>query len=259
MYSSLHFYIDLSWEEYISNPNDYLKNTFKLVDFIYQHKSQVFYNQEQIDDFVANCSELDKNFIKSENNKLQLIIENAIKANSNGYFFNICFSNENTSLSIINNTAISSISQHFKIALISLTETNISETVLAVRSNTDFEQIKFVIINELSLIHDWILNNSEPRTFNLSPKHGENGKGNQKGESVLQCSKNEASALLKNAIPDFRKKQVRLFNFDNKHETFIEFYYEGKNPSNQWHGFHLKNEEWEKRVPESVRKFYKKR
>ena len=120
----------------------------------------------------------------------------------------------------------------------------------------EFEKINFYIFNNVKNILDWI-NKLSVRNFNKSDKHGENGKGNWKNESVLLCSENEASKLLKSAIPDFRVKN-RLFNYDRKLKTYIEFYYEGKNPSNQWHGFHLKKEEWENRVPISIRKFYKK-
>jgi hypothetical protein len=84
------------------------------------------------------------------------------------------------------------------------------------------------------------------RTMNKNNKHGENGKGahkTNKGDTVsfLYSSVEEAQNLLNTA----QKSQVhasRLYNFDTKNQKFIVFYYEGDTPQNQYHAFHLDNE-----------------
>ena len=64
--------------------------------------------------------------------------------------------------------------------------------------------------------------------------------------------------MLESAIPDFRLKDERLLNFDEENNTYIEFFYEGNTPQKQWHGFHVKEEMWDMRIPETVRKYYGK-
>ena len=55
----------------------------------------------------------------------------------------------------------------------------------------------------------WICNNRKPsREYNWNSKHGENGKGNWKGESRLLGSREEAKQLLKNCM--FLKKLLLL-------------------------------------------------
>ncbi len=124
-------------------------------------------------------------------------------------------------------------------------------------NHTKFEKINITYSTDIQDIIKWIVNNSHNRSFHISPKHGENGVGNWRGESVLLCNQTQASHLLQTAIPDCTEKENRLFNWDDTHETFIEFFFEGENPQMQWHGFHLKSEDW-KRVPNSVRKFFGK-
>jgi len=100
--------------------------------------------------------------------------------------------------------------------------------------------------NEEKQIYQWLLKNRLLRNFNLNPKHGENGKGgHQKSRgnnvSLLHCSKERAQKLLYAAIGDHRKTKD-LFNFDAAVQKFIVFKYEGDTPQNQYHGFHLDNQ-----------------
>jgi len=254
MYQDLHFYIDLSWENYADNQAD----IYQLVQFAYQHKATVFYSQSQITEFNKNCEELDDEYITSQHNKLEILLKDAICKKDAQYAFEICFANENTTLRNITNSAIASINAYNNNALLSFNQNEKSKELLSVKSQTSFEKIEFDILNKLSDIHQWIISKITPRKFNLSDKHGENGKGNWKGESVLLCDKHEAQILLNEAIPDFYEKEERLFNFDTLHQTFLEFYFEGDNPQNQWHGFHIKKEDWNKRVPPNIRKYFGK-
>jgi hypothetical protein len=253
MHQDLHFYIDLDWEKHIDEPN-YLKNIFSLINLAYLHKVNVYYSKHQRIDFVKNCIDLDENYVVSVGEKLDVMLENAKEIKEQKFVFEVCFSNEKTSLCHIPNMIISTIQNFQKQVLLSSKFSN--KTFLVVKSNTEFEKIEISYLTDLENIRSWIANNSSKRNFHISPKHGENGKDNWKGQSVLLCSKSEAILLLESAIPDFKEKENRLFNWDTEYHTFIEFFFEGDNPQKQWHGFHLEKKDWN-RVPSSIRHFFK--
>lgn len=93
----------------------------------------------------------------------------------------------------------------------------------------------------LTKLHSWFYNNRIPeRIYHPSPKHGENSKGEWKGESKLYCSHNEAEDLLKMAFG--RPELDELFYFDTKHEKYIIFRYEGKIGKDQYHAYHLEDD-----------------
>ncbi len=223
---------------------------------MYRHKATVYFSKHQIDNFIKNCTDLDEYFTQSHGNELALIFEDALRINTNSYVFEVCFANENTSLNHVDNYTISSILPNSKIAVISLFENYDAKTLLYVRSNSIFEKIEFNKLESLNSVYNWIICNVERRNFNLSPKHGENGVGNWEGASSLLCSRIEAQELLNKAIPDFSIKVKELFYFDESHNTYIEFYFEGDNPQRQWHGFHLDIIEWNKRIPSSIREYF---
>jgi hypothetical protein len=133
-----------------------------------------------------------------------------------------------------------------------------SKSFLFARKDGMFGSAIFFIINDTDSLLKWIQANST-RIFNLSekPKHGTNGKGGHpesRGNPVskLLCNKEEAQDLLNMAIPDFSVQENRLYNFDKKHKSFIEF--RDENALNQWHGFHVE----ENRVPQTIRKHFGK-
>jgi len=257
MYQDLHFYLDLGWDSYIDDLEGKLKGTLKVVNFIYQHKASVFYSKRQLDDFVNSCGDLDQSFITSYGNLLQLILSDAVQKNINSYAFEVCFSKENTSLNYIENKLISAIEPHNKIVVFSLSRL-LPKTLLSVESGISFRKIEYEFCSEIDSVYNWIIDKVQQRNFNLSGKHGQNGEGNWDKASPLLCSKDEAQELLSKAIPDFKERPKELFYFDTKHNTFIEFYYEGENPQKQWHGFHIGIKDWDSRVPKSVRNFFGK-
>ena len=258
MYENLHIYIDFDWVQYVEDSNNYLYEVDRIIRIAYQHKASVFYSKNQVQYFAKNCSDWDESFSQSEANKLALILEDAIGRYGDCYFFDVCFSRENTSLHYKDNTAISIIDSYSMNALISLNKYNEYTSLLSIKSATNFEKVDFMVVNNISSLLQWIQDKSTLRRFNLSDKHGENGRGNWAGESVLLCNRNNAQELLNTAIPDFTKKEKQLFNFDVNYQTFIEFFYEGNNPQNQWHGFHIKQDEWNKRIPLSILKHFGK-
>lgn len=90
-------------------------------------------------------------------------------------------------------------------------------------------------------IKDWFITNRIPkRNFQITDKHGENRQDIRviNGEiiSPLRCSKEHAFELLKSAIGDSKKD---LYNFDPQNGEFIVFKFEGNNPQNMYHGYHV--------------------
>lgn len=100
----------------------------------------------------------------------------------------------------------------------------------------------------------WFSNTRKPaRIFHLNPKHGENGKGahpENKGDevSVLLCSEKSASELLARAIGKDVECRT-LYCYDAENESFIEFKCEG---GNVYHGFHIRKDQVNGRVPNKV-------
>ena len=127
---------------------------------------------------------------------------------------------------------------------------------LLIKSNSDYCKIECKNINNIDDIVNWI-SKTEQRTFNVNPKHGENGRGNQLNQSILVCSKEDAQQLLNAAIP-FMEKGKNLFNYDKTHNMYIMFYFEGNNPQKQWHGFHLDKKDWDSKIPNQIRKYFGK-
>jgi hypothetical protein len=92
---------------------------------------------------------------------------------------------------------------------------------------------------EIKSIHQWFEKNRLPeRIFNLNPKHGENGKGNIPGESILLCSKEKAQCLLHKAVGD--SSNPTLFYYDEEYGRYMEFKNENTG-NNTYHAFHIEN------------------
>ena len=95
--------------------------------------------------------------------------------------------------------------------------------------------------NKVSEIRNWFTINRQPvRNFHAIEKHGENRKDikniNDETISPLRCLEHEASALLQTAIGDTVDE---LFNDDTERGHYIIFKYEGNNPQNMYHAYHV--------------------
>lgn len=93
---------------------------------------------------------------------------------------------------------------------------------------------------EISL---WFANERVPkRNFQIIEKHGENREEgrwwNGKWASPLRCSQQEAFELLKFAIGDTIDELINYHEI-NGQGYFIVFKYEGNNPQNMYHGYHV--------------------
>lgn len=258
MYSDLNVYIDLSLDKFYED-DGYIRQLHEIVVLAYQHKATVYYCKEQIDD-LDNFNEGDDKYITSRFNELAILLEHSIEISkpSTQFIFRVKYAHEYTTLNYVANIAIN-IVEHNNSAIISLEEVQSENYFLLVNSNEVFQNIKVTTCSISDNFLSWVFDNVEARNFNLSSKHGENGVGHwqKTGVSQLLCNKETAQEMLNKAIPDFTRKAKQLFFFDEKFDTFIEFYYEGNNPQKQWHGFHLEKKDWD-RVPKRVLKHFKK-
>lgn len=250
MYKDLHFYIYFDWETYIELGDQYFTAILQMVEFAYMHKASVFYFEEQLQEFTSNLSDLDTDFVHSKGNKLSIILRNAKARKKNKYTFDITFNHEHTSLQ---HRPLLGITPNEQIAVLSPKPDCCSNYLLTIKNKNEINLLAVNILCRDKDILSWI-SGVIPKVFHKSDKHGEYGKGNWHGESCLLCSSEKAQSLLNTSIPDLEEIENRLFNYDPEYKTFIEFFYEGDNPQQQWHGFHLKQEDW-KRVPARVKTY----
>jgi len=99
-------------------------------------------------------------------------------------------------------------------------------------------------IKNFKELDQWLDENRTPRSYNFEdyrhieghPKYVKNPP-----KSPLLGGlggRQYAEELLPHAVGD-KKETQRLYNFDEKNECYIQFEYEGDNPANQYHGYHL--------------------
>lgn len=97
-----------------------------------------------------------------------------------------------------------------------------------------------VLKPDIPIVHKWFTKNRLPkRQYHWSLKHGENGKGNWPGVSVLLGSRIEAEQLLHKAIGTKEKKD--LYVYDNKYGKYMRFMPENVNDT--YHSFHINESE----------------
>lgn len=97
-------------------------------------------------------------------------------------------------------------------------------------------------VKNFNELDQWFNGNRKTRSYNLNDnRHIETHPDYIKEKSPLLGGiggKPNAEHLLKNAIGD-KKETQRLYNFDENKECYIQFEYEGDNPQNQYHAYHL--------------------
>ena len=259
MNSSLQCYIEFDWQVYVEIGHDYFKKLYSLVNLAKMHDCKLFYSKNQLKEFVTECRDLDENFSKSVGNSIEIIVENIISKKINeSLFFRIEYNKESSYIELVDLNILNILDEEESIkVIINLSREDSLDRYLKVNdTKTDLVDVKFIKSTE-SLVN-FFSKEFEKRNFNLSPKHGENGIGHWNGESSLLCNKQQAQVLLDKSIGDFAVKKRRLFYFDENHNCYIEFFYEGENPQKQWHGFHITENLWNQRVPNEVKKFFNK-
>ena len=111
--------------------------------------------------------------------------------------------------------------------------------------------VKILTISEKTELIKWFADNRRPaRNFHTTSKHGENRQEirivNGKTISPLRCSVEHGRLLLQDATGHTIDE---LFNIDGNY--FIVYKFEGDNPQNLYHGYHVDLESTE--VPSDIR------
>ncbi len=262
MYRNLHCYLDTTALDSPEDLDEHYPKLHALLMMAAQHQVSLHYSRK----LLAQLSGSNSYDSRSPPDNLAYILtqqDSHDSQKSYDHVFLICYYREQSYIEVSPYKISPYLQKNTTTALLTLHEnSNLTlkpETLLVFDNHPQAHLLKITALTTPTSLAEWIAKNGPPRNFNLSPKHGENGKGNWQGQSVLHCDKNAAQVLLNSAIADFTKLQNRLFNFDDEHNTFIEFFYEGKISLEQWHGFHVDESEWDKRIPDSIRKYYEKK
>ncbi len=119
---------------------------------------------------------------------------------------------------------------------------DIKITICKIYNNNLLDYIDVFYLKNFKELDRWFNENRTPRNYNFEDnRHIETHPDYIKNKSPLlggMGGKTYAEFLLKNAIGD-KKETQRLYNFDENHKCYIQFEYEGDNPQNQYHGYHL--------------------
>jgi hypothetical protein len=246
------------------NFNDFAKNINSVFEVARQIKADVFYTLDSVMELKDFFTDFDSsNFSQSQGNRLDVLLEDFIPFNKKYHFFKVHFAKEQTSLEpvkypFLNETA----NNHLAIKIVFTQSSNSKEQLLLVHSSNHFHFCEINCFNTAINIWELINTHLPIRTYNFSPKHGNATvkaippKSSEKASQLL-CSDNDAQTFLNSAIFDLREKKF-YYNFDQIHDTYILFPYEGETPQNQFHAFHIAKEEWHKEVPTSIKKYFGK-
>lgn len=261
-----------------ANLKSFLSQLESLIEIVGCEKEvNLFYSANEIKDFLVNVEEFYKesyliDIASTINEYLQKA--NAINwqynpTQDNSFQYFILDFNSLQIIQLFNHSINEGLErqltyQENKVFLINHLALNVSNPYVSLlkksTKSNDFPSALIIPLkNNVKEIDEWLTENRKTRTFNLSPKHGENGKRahpSNKGEevSILECSKEEAQKLLENAIGDVRIDKKRLYNYDATRDNYILFYYEGENPQNQYHGFHISKKDAAQKIPNTMLK-----
>ena len=100
-------------------------------------------------------------------------------------------------------------------------------------------------VHDFYSLENWLYQNTQKRNLNTTDfRHQEKSPDYIKGKSPLlydlknKENHNLLQSLLDDAVGDAQEKNI-LINFDNEKKCYIRFEYEGDNPQNQYHAYHL--------------------
>lgn len=245
----LRVYIHLSIEDYRRNGECYLRALHEVVKYAVMHDVELFYFEEQFAQ-VADEANGDNSHATSVGDMLELIMQYATPAPPFPRLFRLYVDNDFPSMCELPTTGITA---HSNVSVICQNECPFTDHLLHVH-DSKVELIKLERHNSFKQLMNCITN-AAPRPFHITGKHGENGRGNWRGESVLECSCAQAQSLINEAVPS-KIKQRNLYNYDAERKLFVEFYYEGDNPQHLWHGFHVKREHENRQIPNDIKLFF---
>lgn len=253
----------------LNNFRYFLENYQKMIEIVEREKNaKIIYDAENIKQFQQQINMLDDEFISLQY-AFYTLLSNAEnfrdnpKAVPNSLYFIWDF-NQFTGIQI--SGSISTLAEitkekqqneNQKLVLIHNDGIHLNRSMIPIIKDGYSDKCPFFTciqhVKNSTELETWIIENRQPRLFNLNPKHGENGKGAKanKGEkvSVLLCHKQHAQTLLDSSIGDKRINK-KLFNFDNEHQKYIVFEDENT-PNNTYHGYHIDNED---EVPKNIRR-----
>jgi hypothetical protein len=113
-------------------------------------------------------------------------------------------------------------------------------------------QSQTIFCHPLSHLPLWFVENRIPkRIYHPSPKHGENGIGEYRDAAKLLCSHIDAEKMLQKAIG--LNGMDELYYYDTTHQKYIIFRYEGDIPQNQFHAYHIANDN---DVPKEIKEMH---
>jgi hypothetical protein len=244
------------------NINTFAKSMNNVFEIARQLNAKVFYKFGDVQTLESFFDD-DYGFTQSQGNRLNVLLRDFKSFKEDYHFFKVLFEKEQTSFRYLESYGFLDAMDNQKANYIVFTQNSSGkEQLLLVHASHDFY---FCEINNFNQAEDiWVFINKHlpKRTYNFSSKHGNANtraiapKSTEKASQLLS-SDAEAQELLKSAIFDLRGKKF-YYNFDSTNDTYIIFPYEGDNPQNQFHAFHITPEEWHSTIPTSIRKHFGK-
>lgn len=262
--SNITFFIhsDIFELENFSNENikEFVKKINPILEIGRQLKAKVYYSLYDIEGLNDVFTDFKDSYIKNQKNYLAELLKDFIMNNKKTNLFKIHFSDVNTSLESFSSTYFKPTSGNHNVVFSLNCKGNLS--LLLVKSNNDFEKVELNFNNCKNSIWDFINEVLPKREYNFSNKHGNDkikaiAPNNEKASQLL-CSDDQAQELLNTAIFDLNHREKFYCNFDQTFEKYILFPFEGENPQNKFHAFHLVEAEWNNKIPKSIRKYFKK-
>ncbi len=240
--------------------------TYSILEVARQLKAEIYYASEDLERLAEKFAEISgiegfDEYIQSPQDHLQILFNDAIPHKSRDLYFKVVFNEEQSSLVFYSDSRCLNCVTNANHVVISR---NLSgeANLLKIDSENEFERVKINYFHSDNLLWNFINSKLPKRIYHFSPKHGNiqktaNSPNRKFQVSQLKCSDEEAQNLLDNAIFDLRESPW-CYIFDDTLDTYLVFPFEGDNPQNQFHAFHLEDEKQWGKVPESIRKFFKK-
>jgi hypothetical protein len=244
------------------NIHTFAKSMHTVFEIARQLKAKVFYSLPEVLELKTLVEDIDYNFTQSQGNRLDFLLQDFISFKENYHFFKVNFADTQTALEHADYKFLNAMDNQKAIYIVFTQNLNGKEQLLLVHASHDFYFCEINNFNEPKDIWSFINKHLSPRTYSFSSKHGNATtraippKSTEKASQLLS-SDADAQMLLNSAIFDLRGKKF-YYNFDTANDTFIVFPYEGDNPQNQFHAFHITQEEWQSTIPSSIRKYFGK-
>lgn len=128
---------------------------------------------------------------------------------------------------------------------------DLTKIILICQGNNTLLQHKLKVISDRTGILQHL---AKGRNYHFHPKHGENNGRHWSNASSLLCSEEHAQELLNSALV-LKDENGKAWNYDCENHHYICFRYEGDNPDQQWHGYHITDDKINT-VPEAIKRLF---